>query len=582
MMLAAKNGTVAGTELLAHGAITQEAYYRTLANHLQVSFVEPGDIAMIMNGRDGSLEGVNVRANLIWCQLRDGRTLPVTAPDPRSVETLSVSLASNGLRRSFALTKPETLRTLLTRKYWPLLLETATRKLAYDEPAMSAHAGARFWQGVVSALLVLGVAAAFATRPGIASTALHVAMSTFFFSCVLLRLLAVLTFRAPATAPLKRMDPRTRPDYSVLVCLYKESAVVPDLIASLKTIEWPRSRLQILLVCEDDDVDTIDALARQELPPCFEIVRVPPAQPRTKPKALNYAMMFARGQFITLYDAEDRPHPRQLEEAWQTFLQSDESVGCLQAPLVKANTSRNALTALFHLEYAGLFGGLMPWLARVGSPIMLGGTSNHFRRHALDQVGRWDPFNVTEDADLGMRLWRGGYRTAMISRPTLEDAPHTLGAWLPQRTRWFKGWMQTWIVHTREPARLYRNMHLRAFVITQLLLTGTFVSALLHPLVLVNAVGLSIWLTVQSPDPAYMSLIAWIDWLMIAASYLAFGALCWLATAPEERSKIGWRIVLIPVYWMAQSVAAWRALVHLFSRPFEWEKTPHTAHQRQD
>ncbi|WP_375567816.1 glycosyltransferase [Oceaniradius stylonematis] len=206
----------------------------------------------------------------------------------------------------------------------------------------------------------------------------------------------------------------------------------------------------------------------------------------------------------------------------------------------------------------------------------------HFRRHALDQVGRWDPFNVTEDADLGMRLWRGGYRTAMISRPTLEDAPHTLGAWLPQRTRWFKGWMQTWIVHTREPARLYRNMHLRAFVITQLLLTGTFVSALLHPLVLVNAVGLSIWLTVQSPDPAYMSLIAWIDWLMIAASYLAFGALCWLATAPEERSKIGWRIVLIPVYWMAQSVAAWRALVHLFSRPFEWEKTPHTAHQRQD
>ena len=150
-------------------------------------------------------------------------------------------------------------------------------------------------------------------------------------------------------------------------------------------------------------------------------------------------------------------------------------------------------------------------------------------------MGRWDPFNVTEDADLGMRLWRGGYRTAMISRPTLEDAPHTLGAWLPQRTRWFKGWMQTWIVHTREPARLYRNMHLRAFVITQLLLTGTFVSALLHPLVLVNAVGLSIWLTVQSPDPAYMSLIAWIDWLMIAASYLAFGALFASGTKPLAR-----------------------------------------------
>lgn len=582
MALAAKNGTIAATELLAHGAITQDGYYRALADHLGATFVQPGDVAMIMNGRDGSLDGVNVRASLIWCQLRDGRTLPVTAPDPRSVETLRATLAGDGSKRAFALTTPDALRTMLTRKYWPLLLETATRKLAYDEPAMSAHAGARFWQGVVSALLVLGVTAAFATRPGIASTGLHLAMSTFFFSCVMLRLLAVVNFQPPEPAPLKRMDPRTRPDYSVLVCLYRESAVIPDLVASLKTIDWPRSKLQILLVCEGDDVDTIDALAREELPPWFEIVRVPPAQPRTKPKALNYAMTFARGQFITLYDAEDRPHPEQLEEAWQTFLHSDESVGCLQAPLVKANTGRNALTALFHLEYAGLFGGLMPWLVRAGSPIMLGGTSNHFRRHALEQVGRWDPFNVTEDADLGMRLWRGGYRTAMISRPTLEDAPHTLGAWLPQRTRWFKGWMQTWIVHTREPARLYRNMHLRAFVITQLLLTGTFVSALLHPLVLVNAVALSIWLTVQSPDPAYMSLIAWIDWLMIGASYLAFGTLCWLATVPEERRRIGWRIVLIPVYWMAQSVAAWRALIHLFSRPFEWEKTPHTAHQKQD
>ncbi|MBO6637018.1 MAG: glycosyltransferase [Roseitalea sp.] len=582
MMLAAKNGTVAATELLAHGAITQGTYYRALADDLDMAFVEPGDVATIMNGRDGSLDGVNVRARLIWCQLRDGRTLPVTAPDPRAIETLRSIQAKDGGGQPIALTTPDTLRDLLTQKYWPLLLETAIRKLAYDAPAMSAHAGARFWQGVVSALLVLGVAVAFATRPGIASTVLHVAISTFFFSCVLLRVLALASLRPSVIASLKRMNPRTRPDYSVLVCLYKESAVIPDLIASLKKIDWPRSKLQILLICESDDEETIDALKHERLPPCFEIVRVPPAQPRTKPKALNYAMAFARGQFITLYDAEDRPHPGQLEEAWQTFLHSDDSVGCLQAPLIKANTGRNALTALFHMEYAGLFGGLMPWLVRAGSPIMLGGTSNHFRRHALERVGRWDPFNVTEDADLGMRLWRGGYRTAMITRPTLEDAPHTLQAWLPQRTRWFKGWMQTWIVHTREPARLYRNMHLRAFVITQLLLTGTCVSALLHPLVLANGIALSFWLTVQSPDPPYMSLIAWIDWLMIGASYLAFAALCWLATQPDERRRIGWRVLLIPIYWLAQSVAAWRALIHLFSRPFEWEKTPHTAHQTHD
>ena len=156
----------------------------------------------------------------------------------------------------------------------------------------------------------------------------------------------------------------------------------------------------------------------------------------------------------------------------------------------------------------------------------------HFRRAALERAGRWDPFNVTEDADLGLRLWRSGYRTAMITRPTLEDAPHKLKAWLPQRTRWFKGWMQTWIVHTREPRRLMRNMSPRAFAITQILLTGTFVSALLHPLVLLNAILLSVWLLVDAPLRVHMSWIAWMDWTMILASYAAFTALCWQATEP--------------------------------------------------
>ena len=306
-------------------------------------------------------------------------TRAVTAPDPRSVARLE-ELSRAGRRPSnLSLTTPETLGALLTRQFAPMLLDTAIRKLAYEQPSMSAHAGARFWQGVTAALLAVGGVAAFVVQPGLTTALLHLVLSLFFFSCVLLRLLATLSFRRPMLTALEPLDPRDKPVYSVLVCLYKEERVVPDLIASLKRLNWPRSKLQILLVCEEDDRATLNALARQQLPAWFEIIRVPPAEPRTKPKALNYAMAFARGEFITLYDAEDRPHPDQLHEAFQTFRQSDDRLACLQAPLVKANLNRNALTALFHFEYAGLFRGLMPWVARADSPIMLGGTSNHFR-----------------------------------------------------------------------------------------------------------------------------------------------------------------------------------------------------------
>lgn len=579
MRLADSNGTSAGSELLAYGIVTQDVYYRALAAHLGRSFVLPDDVVQLLGSPDGKSDRLDVRSPLAWCRMRDGSVVLVTAPNPRTIQTLQSMADRGSLPGQLAITTPDALRDMLARHHQPQLLEKAICELAYKQPAMSARSGARFWQGAVSALLIAGVFFAFTSQPGLTTAILHAVLSLFFFACVSLRILASVTYRPVRETPLARVSARDKPYYTVLVCLYRETDVIPDLIRSLKRINWPRSKLQILLVCEQDDSETLAAVERERLPPFFEVVRVPPAEPRTKPKALNYAMRFALGQFVTLYDAEDRPHPDQIEEAWQTFAQSDEAIACLQAPLVKANTGRNALTALFHLEYSGLFGGLMPWLVRANAPIMLGGTSNHFRRQALDHVGRWDPFNVTEDADLGMRLWRNGYRTAMITRPTLEDAPHTIADWLPQRTRWFKGWMQTWIVHTREPINLLRNMNSRAFFITQLLLTGTIVAALLHPLVLVNAIVLGIWLTVDRPDVAAMSIIAWLDWMMIAASYLAFAALGWMAAGKEARRTIGWRVVLVPVYWLAQSLAAWRALAHLFYRPFEWEKTPHGPHQ---
>jgi cellulose synthase/poly-beta-1,6-N-acetylglucosamine synthase-like glycosyltransferase len=243
-----------------------------------------------------------------------------------------------------------------------------------------------------------------------------------------------------------------------MVALYREAAVAEQLISSLKRLDWPAVLLDIKLVCEADDHETITALNALALGPCFEIVEVPPCNPRTKPKALTYALAAARGEYLAIYDAEDRPHPQQLREAYARFQTSPAEVACLQAPLIITNAKESWISALFSLEYSGLFRGLLPMLAGSRMPLPLGGTSNHFRTETLLAVGGWDPFNVTEDADLGLRLYRLGYRADVIVRQTLEDAPTAIRVWMAQRSRWFKGWLQTWLVLMRHPRRLARQM----------------------------------------------------------------------------------------------------------------------------
>jgi cellulose synthase/poly-beta-1,6-N-acetylglucosamine synthase-like glycosyltransferase len=255
-------------------------------------------------------------------------------------------------------------------------------------------------------------------------------------------------------------DDRNLPIYSVLVALYREKEVVQQLANALLRLDWPTSRLDIKLVCEAEDRETIAALQALDLPPHFEIVEVPDRPPRTKPKALNYALAGARGDFVVIYDAEDRPHPRQLLEAYRHFSEAPDDVVCLQAPLIISNAADSWLAGLFALEYAGLFRRLLPFLGTRQQPMPLGGTSNHFRADILRAVGAWDPYNVTEDADLGLRLYRFGYRAETLTRYTVEDAPTERSVWLGQRTRWFKGWMQTWLVLMRHPILLTRELGL--------------------------------------------------------------------------------------------------------------------------
>jgi cellulose synthase/poly-beta-1,6-N-acetylglucosamine synthase-like glycosyltransferase len=323
---------------------------------------------------------------------------------------------------------------------------------------------------------------------------------------------------------------------------------------------------------EADDHETREVVDRLHLGPPFETIIVPESGPRTKPKALNAALPFARGSFVAVYDAEDRPDPDQLRLALEAFVAGDEQLACVQARLTIDNTADSWLTRLFTAEYAGLFDVFLPGLAAWQLPLPLGGSSNHFRTSVLRRIGGWDPYNVTEDADLGMRLARFGYRTAIIPSTTHEEAPARFGPWLRQRTRWFKGWMQTGLVHMRSPRRLAGELGWAGFVVFQLLVGGTVLAALVHSLLAVELVwGLATAWLQGAGIPGFLDFHA----ATLLAGYLISAALAVIGLARRRLLNCAWALLLIPLYWLLLSLAAWRALFQLVRDPYRWEKTEH-------
>ena len=362
----------------------------------------------------------------------------------------------------------------------------------------------------------------------------------------------------------------------MLVALHREAAVADRLVKALCRLDWPVSRLEIKLICEADDGETIRAV-RQAIGnlPQFEIVLVPPSQPRTKPKALNFALPLTAGEFLVLYDAEDVPHPGQLREAYARFRSGPAELACLQAPLVVDNGGNNWLAGLFALEYAALFRRLLPWLGRHRLPMPLGGTSNHFVRARLIEVGAWDSHNVTEDADLGMRLCRQGYRIDTISLPTQEHAPEKLAIWFPQRTRWMKGWMQTYLVHLRQPLLLFREMGAGRFGAFQLLFIGMLASPIAHPLFLALAGYGLVQAVIYGPGSISLGALVVLDLFNAVGGYALFVVLSRQAIDEEEARNLVKYFPLLPIYWILIAAATLRALAQLAIDPHRWEKTPH-------
>jgi cellulose synthase/poly-beta-1,6-N-acetylglucosamine synthase-like glycosyltransferase len=402
------------------------------------------------------------------------------------------------------------------------------------------------------------------TQPAV-SIGLLLFQTAFVISAAWKTVIAIASLRRPPPVP----RPIEWPRYTILAALYDEAAVTPQLIANLARIDYPAHRLEAFIVLETHDHATLAAAQATPKPPWLKILVVPPGYPQTKPRALNNALGHARGDLVTIYDAEDRPHPQQLRQAAARFV-AQPRLGCVQAPLRIRPSGRAGSSFLdrqFAFEYAALFEVTLPGMARLGLPFPLGGTSNHLRMTALRAAGGWDTHNVTEDADLGFRLWSLGWRLDVIDCPTWETPPGALDRWLPQRTRWLKGYMQTWGVHTRRPNRLGRR-GLFSLVMT---LGAAIISAAAHaPTLAWLALALMVWshAGVAPPLPGG------------SLGVLALGVItAWMTCAVgAKRAGLGYRlsdILAAPGYWSLLSLAFVHAAWRLIVEPHVWDKTPH-------
>ncbi len=376
---------------------------------------------------------------------------------------------------------------------------------------------------------------------------------------------------------LMEIDENILPMYSILCPLYKEAEVVEDFIASISKIDYPHDKLQVILILEESDTETQDKIKEISLPEYFVIVIVPQSMPQTKPKACNYALKFVKGEYVVIYDAEDRPEVDQLKKVYLGFSRTEEKIICIQAKLNFYNSTQNLLTILFTAEYSLWFDLILPGLQTLYSIIPLGGTSNHFKTDILKSIHGWDAFNVTEDCDLGIRLSKLGYATEIIDSYTMEEANSKLSSWFKQRSRWIKGYMQSYIVHMRNPVKFIKQNGLRKTIILTLVIGGKVLLNFINPIMWIVTILYFVFTPITGhfirllfPQAIfYMSLTS-----LIIGNFLYF-YLYLIALIKTKKGHLVLYTVFIPFYWLMMSYSSMIALKELFTAPHLWHKTKH-------
>ncbi|SNT57576.1 Glycosyltransferase, catalytic subunit of cellulose synthase and poly-beta-1,6-N-acetylglucosamine synthase [Tardiphaga sp. OK246] len=557
--------------LIQWGVISEEKYVAHLARHLSIDF---DDLSTVGRAHcplaDADLPGI-AEFGILPLQEDDTLNWIVTPRAFTARRLMRFSTTYPSLIARIQLTTRRHLHQYLTEQTGDALSDIAAEGLLQTRPAMSAKSAVGWRKGLQPALLLLVCAVLALLYPALTMDLIGGLAAIWFLAFSLLRLTCVLVPPQPEQQfPPLRDD--QLPIYSVVVALYREEMSVPGLLRSLQRLDYPSEKLDIILVLEPDDLRTRAAVARARPGPQVQVLIAQATGPKTKPKALNVALPFVRGSFLTVFDAEDDPAPGQLRAALGMFRQHNDDVACVQAGLHFDNLTHSLLSRMAAVEYAGLFAVFLPGLVALGMPLPLGGTSNHFRTDTLRGIGGWDAYNVTEDADLGIRLARLGYRSVTIPSVTLEEAPIAFGAWLRQRSRWMKGWMQTWAVHMRDPRKLWDEAGARGFLALNIVFGGNILTSLAFTVLVVKLIAC---LLLADSTLLLGDRLSSLHVLAIACGFIATCVLGLTGLVRRGRLRDGWILALTPIYWGCLSIATWRALWQFWTRRHHWEKTEH-------
>lgn len=598
-----REGGLLGRHLLLAGAVQRRDMYAALAGQWGTTLVDlvedpPQPDLLAELDHEWALSS----AWLPYRRQDDGRITIATCTAPTPA-VLAEARQLLGAPVDVVATTDWDIQQALQASFRREMLYDAADRLSVDDPAQSAKVALTIWQMVLPAILLAVFIAGLVVDFRRTMIVVLFAANISFATSILFKTVA--SINAPIQRARRRLAARRLglwrkrygvkapstdripddelPIYTILIPAFHEANIIAKLLENIGALDYPKSKLEVLLLLEEDDQETIAAAKAAAPPSNVRILVVPRGVPQTKPRACNYGLAMANGEFVVIYDAEDRPEPDQLRKAIDAF-REDERIRsqvdgtvrplvCVQAALNYFNAEHNVLTKMFAVEYSHWFDSMLPGLEGTGIPLPLGGTSNHFRARQLRELGGWDPWNVTEDADLGLRASVRGFRVGIINSTTWEEACSKVPAWIRQRTRWIKGYMVTAAVNMRRPLRFAKRTGLGGAVGMIGLIAGTPLAFLAYPLVLGFTIVTYIGVQFIGLDlPQGLLALGWGTMIFGNAMMIVVsGIVAWR----RYGARVAAFALLNPAYWVLHSIAAWRAAYQMVRTPHVWEKTPH-------
>ncbi|RKR80048.1 hypothetical protein BDD43_0137 [Mucilaginibacter gracilis] len=565
--------------MLTFGYVSRKNYERSLSNHGYVFDTnvrnQPIDTEVL---RVLDLKHIsNVFALPI--RIENNRVVTLMA-DPTDQEFINFVYDTYGLEPEIILASDLDIAWMSHKLLGEPYVKSAVFELMKSEPANSAVI--TFSNNQLYVMFgSIAVIAAFLFLSFIKTAiVLNVVVSTFFLISILFKLFLALTgsrfelHQAVTKEEIKAVVDDTLPIYTIHLPVYKEDKLIKKLIWNLQSLDYPREKLDIKLLIEEDDDKTLNAVRDLNFPAIFDVIVVPFHAPKTKPKACNYGLHFSRGKYLTIYDAEDIPDTDQLKKVITLFEKLPERYICIQCALNYFNRNENFLTRMFTLEYSYWFDYMLPGLDTLDIPIPLGGTSNHFKLDKLVELGGWDPFNVTEDADLGVRAYAKGYKVSIVNSTTYEEANNEPFNWIRQRSRWIKGYMQSYLVHMRNPVKLYRKIGLRGFLGFNFFIGATPLTFLIYP-VLLSLFMFYVVFDFSFIKSLFPNWVLFISIFNLIVGNVLMVYINMMAVFKRRYYELILFALANPIYWLLHSISAYKGLYQLIVKPFYWEKTNH-------